>query len=54
MGLFGDKVMTATLPGDSWRWRHDNLKVLADIATNSKTQIDIKLKKIKLRQNFTI
>ena len=27
VGLFGDDVMTSTLPGDSWRWRHDNLKV---------------------------
>ena len=24
--LFGDKVMSAALPGDSWRIRHDAIK----------------------------
>ena len=27
IGLFGDEVKTSTLPGDTWRWRQDNLKV---------------------------
>ena len=26
IGVFGDEAMCATLPGDSWRWRHDSLK----------------------------
>ena len=41
MGLFGDEVMCAALPGDSWRWRHDNLKVtLMSIANESMIQTD--------------
>ena len=27
VGKFGDKVMCAQLPGDSWQWRHDSLKL---------------------------
>ena len=41
VGLFGDEVMTATLPGDSWRWRHDNLKVtLMSICNESMIRTD--------------
>ena len=28
VGLFGDEVMTATLPQDTWRTRHDAFKVV--------------------------
>ena len=40
-GLFGDEIMCATLPGDSWRWRHDNLKeCLMSICNESKIRAD--------------
>ena len=26
-GQFGDELMCAQLPGDSWRWRHDDIKL---------------------------
>ena len=38
---FGDEVMTATLPGDSWRWRHDALKLcLMNICNESMIRAD--------------
>ena len=43
-GLFGDEIMCATLPGDSWRWRHDSLKeCLMSICNESIIRTDAEL-----------
>ena len=41
-GMFGDEIMCAnTLPGDSWRWRHDEVKLcLMNICRDSKIRAD--------------
>ena len=37
IGVFGDELMSATLVGDSWRWRHDSLKqLLMSVCEDSK------------------
>ena len=41
VGQFGDEVMTATLPQDTWRTRHDSLKVvMVNIANEARVPID--------------
>ena len=41
MGPFGDEVMCAALPGDSWRWRHDTVKLcLMNICNDAKIRCD--------------
>ena len=40
-GPFGDELMCAQLPGDSWRWRHDEVKLcLMNICNDSKIRAD--------------
>ena len=40
-GPFGDEIMCAQLPGDSWRWRHDAVKLcLMNICNDSKIRAD--------------
>ena len=41
VGQFGDEVMTAQLPQDTWRTRHDALKVtLVNIANEARVPVD--------------
>ena len=41
VGLFGDEIVTATLPQDTWRTRHDSLKVvMVNIANEARIPID--------------
>ena len=41
VGLFGDENVTATLPQDTWRTRHDSLKVvMVNIANEARMPID--------------
>ena len=41
VGMFGDEVMTATLPQDTWRTRHDTFKVvMVNIANEARIPID--------------
>ena len=41
VGLFGDEVMTATLPADTWTTRHDSLKVeMVSMANEARVPID--------------
>ena len=38
---FGDEVMCAHLPGDSWRWRHDDIKLcIINICNDSKVRAE--------------
>ena len=40
-GPFGDELMCAQLPGDSWRWRHDEVKLcITNICNDSKIRAD--------------
>ena len=40
-GPFGDEIMCAQLPGDSWRWRHDAVKLcIINICNDSKIRAD--------------
>ena len=41
VGPHGDKIMCAHLPGDSWRWRHDAVKLcIINICNDSKIRAD--------------
>ena len=40
-GHFGDELMCAQLPGDSWRWRHDDIKLcIVNICNESKVRAE--------------
>ena len=40
-GPFGDELMCAQLPGDSWRWRHDDVKLcIVNICNQSKVRAE--------------
>ena len=42
VGVFGDEVMCATLPGSSWTWRHDSLKTcLAGLCKEAKIPVEV-------------
>ena len=44
MGPFGDELMTAHLPQDSWRSRHDLLKLeLVRIANEARVPVDVEV-----------
>ena len=44
VGRFGDEVMCATLPGDSWRWRHDGLKTcLTSLCEEAKIPVEVEV-----------
>ena len=41
VGPHGDEIMCAHLPGDSWRWRHDAVKLcIINICNDSKIRAD--------------
>ena len=40
-GPFGDEIMCAHLPGDSWRWRHDEIKLcIVNMCNESKVRAE--------------
>ena len=40
-GHFGNELMCAQLPGDSWRWRHDDIKLcIMNICNESKVRAE--------------
>ena len=40
-GPFGDETMCAHLPGDSWRWRHDEIKLcIVNLCNQSKVRAE--------------
>ena len=44
VGVFGDEIMCATLPGDSWRWRHDSLKsCITSLCEEAKIPVEVEV-----------
>ena len=44
VGAYGDEVMTAHLPEDSWRWRHDEVKLaIMNLCNNSMIRCDAEI-----------